>query len=81
MRELIRMGWHQDASNRPSIDAVYDELKQEYQILQGGTVSEKEMSHDRRRSTFVPSMLSNVNVSKLFRLNSSENVVGGTTRT
>ena len=70
MRELIRAGWHQDSFKRPSIDIVYDELKREYQILQGGKVSEGVLSHDRRRSTYVPSRIATVNVSKLVRMNS-----------
>eukprot|EP00984_Skeletonema_dohrnii_P036869 scaffold38314_cov139-Skeletonema_dohrnii-CCMP3373.AAC.1 len=29
MKELVRLGWHQDSSQRPSIDTVYEELKME----------------------------------------------------
>ena len=64
MRELIRVGWHQDASKRPSMDTVYNELRKEFQILQGAKLSENELSHDRRRSTHVPSGIK-VNVKML----------------
>ena len=78
VRELINMGWHQDSSKRPSIDTVYDELKSEYQTLLGGKVSEDQLSHDRRRSTYIPSRITTVNVSKLVRLNSMESNTGST---
>lgn len=71
LRDLIKVGWHQDASKRPSMDTVYEELKKEFQILHGLKLSEKELSHDRRRSTHVPSRISAVNMSTLLRVSSN----------
>jgi len=67
MRELVRLGWHQDSSERPSIDTVYEELKLEIMVLQGKKATDKALSHDRRRSTHVPGRLSTVDVSALLR--------------
>jgi len=72
MRELVRLGWHQDSSQRPSIDTVYEELKMELMVLQGKKATDKALSHDRRRSTHVPSRLSAVDVSALLRSSAAD---------
>ncbi len=53
MRDLISMGWSQRPKERPSIDAVYEELKNEYLRITNGRASEIAVTHDRRRSTHV----------------------------
>ena len=67
MRELVRLGWHQDSSQRPSMDTVYDKLRAEVMMLQGKTPGDKELSHDRRRSTFIPTRFSTVDIKNLLR--------------
>ena len=52
MRNLIGAGWCEDPGSRPSMDTVYDELKEEYLKLAPGNLTEAEVSHNRRRSTF-----------------------------
>jgi len=72
MRDLIASGWSQNPTNRPSMDRVYDELKSEYSKLAPGTVTEAQISHNRRRSTFVAQRISTMSVRHLMRLNSVE---------
>mmetsp|Transcript_24575 Transcript_24575/g.44121 ORF Transcript_24575/g.44121 Transcript_24575/m.44121 type:complete len:510 (-) Transcript_24575:82-1611(-) len=72
MRDLIASGWSQNPMNRPSMDRVYDELKSEYSKLAAGTVTEAQISHNRRRSTFVAQLVSTMSVRHLMRLNSVE---------
>ncbi len=67
MRELVRLGWHQDSSQRPSMDTMYEKLKMEVMVLQKKKATDKELSHDRRRSTYQPSRLSAVDVRELLR--------------
>ena len=67
MRELVRLGWHQESSQRPSMDTMYEKLKKEVMVLQKKKATDREMSHDRRRSTFTASRLSTVDVRMLFR--------------
>jgi len=67
MRELVRLGWHQESSQRPSMDTMYEKLKKEVMVLQNKKATDREMSHDRRRSTFTASRLSTVDVRMLLR--------------
>lgn len=67
MRELVRVGWDQDASQRPTMETMYEELKAELILLCGSEVTEQQLSHDRRRSTLLPSRLSAVDVKRLLR--------------
>ena len=53
MRELISAGWSQSPKERPSIDAVYEEIRNEYLRISKGELSEAAVTHDRRRSTHV----------------------------
>jgi len=72
MRNLVAEGWDQRANARPSIDKVYDELKKEYVKLSPRHLGEDEVSHDRRRSTFVVQRLLSTPMTSLMRLNSSD---------
>jgi len=72
MRNLVAEGWDQRANARPSIDKVYDELKKEYVKLSPGHLRENDISHNRRRSTFVVQRLTSMPMMHLMRLNSSE---------
>ena len=67
MRELVRAGWDQDASKRPAMETMYEELKAELILLCGSEVAEQHLSHDRRRSTLLPPRLSAVDVKRLLR--------------
>lgn len=51
--ELISTGWHADPKKRPTIDMVYEIIKKEYIRLAPHIVTENEVTHHRRRSTFV----------------------------
>jgi serine/threonine protein kinase len=53
LRSLIKVGWHQNPAKRPSMDAVYDKLRDVYTAIKPGVVNEEEISHNRRRSTYV----------------------------
>ena len=53
MRDLISAGWSQSPNERPSIDTVYEEIKNEYLRISKGEVGEAAVTHDRRRSTHV----------------------------
>ena len=53
MAEFISSGWSQNPKCRPTMDEVYEKLKSEYIKLASHTVTEGEVRHDRRRSTFV----------------------------
>ena len=53
LRSLIKVGWHQNPAKRPSMDAVYDKLRDVYTAIKPGVVKEEEISHNRRRSTYV----------------------------
>mmetsp|Transcript_25188 Transcript_25188/g.53623 ORF Transcript_25188/g.53623 Transcript_25188/m.53623 type:complete len:539 (-) Transcript_25188:537-2153(-) len=72
MRSLIMDGWSQRPRSRPSIDVVYEELKSEYVKLAPATVTEEEVSHNRRRSTFVAHTMNAKSMRHLMRLNSVE---------
>ena len=65
MRNLVSAGWSQDPSHRPSIDAVYEQLKNEYLKLSPGSITEGEISHNRRRSTFVARGIAGLSVRHL----------------
>ena len=47
------------------MDEMYDELKGMYTMLQPGSVTEEEVSHNRRRSTFVSSRISKMSMRHL----------------
>ena len=51
--ELISNGWHANPKKRPTIDMVYEIIKKEYIRLAPHVVTENEVTHHRRRSTFV----------------------------
>jgi len=53
MAELISSGLRQNPNLRPTMDEVCAKLKSEYIKLVSHTVTEGEVRHDRRRSTFV----------------------------
>lgn len=53
MRDLISMGWSQRPKERPSMDAMFEEVRNEYLRITKGNVSEIAVAHDRRRSTHV----------------------------
>ena len=53
MAKLISSGWSQNPKCRPTMDKVYEKLKSEYIKLAPHTVTDGEVRHDRRRSTFV----------------------------
>eukprot|EP00986_Skeletonema_menzelii_P006137 scaffold2316_cov135-Skeletonema_menzelii.AAC.12 len=67
MSELVRLGWHQDSSQRPSMDTMYEKLRTEVLMLQGGKLSDTALSHERRRSTFVPTRFSTVSIRHLLK--------------
>eukprot|EP00571_Detonula_confervacea_P011975 CAMPEP_0172306786 /NCGR_PEP_ID=MMETSP1058-20130122/7784_1 /TAXON_ID=83371 /ORGANISM="Detonula confervacea, Strain CCMP 353" /LENGTH=526 /DNA_ID=CAMNT_0013018779 /DNA_START=12 /DNA_END=1592 /DNA_ORIENTATION=+ len=73
MRVLVASGWSQNPNHRPSIDRVYEELKSEYLKLAPGKLSEGQLSHNRRRSTFVAQQINTQSVRRLMRLNSDLN--------
>lgn len=53
MRDLISLGWSQRPKTRPSMDAVYDEIRGEYVRMARCEITENAVTHDRRRSTHV----------------------------
>ena len=53
MAKLISSGWSQNPKCRPTMDKVYEKLKREYIKLTHHRVTEGEVGHSRRRSTFV----------------------------
>ncbi len=53
MRDLISAGWNQSPKERPSIDEVFEEARNEYLRLSKGELNETAVTHDRRRSTHV----------------------------
>lgn len=53
MRDVISSGWSQVAKERPSMEDIYQELKNKYLHITKGEVSEGVVTHDRRRSTHV----------------------------
>ena len=65
MRSLIASGWNQNPKVRPSMNEVYDQLKTAYTILQPGKVIMEDLSHNRRRSTFVVNRVSQLSVRHL----------------
>ena len=71
IRSLINSGWSQNPTKRPTIGVVYDELRSEYLNLSPGTVKPSDVSHNRRRSTFVPTP-NRMSIRQLMRLNSTE---------
>lgn len=71
MRNLIDAGWSQNPGKRPTIDEVYDELKMEYLRLVPGAATEGEISHNRRRSTYVAAQMKGVSVRRLMKLDSN----------
>ena len=72
IRSLISSGWSQNPTKRPTIGVVYDELRSEYLKLSPGTVKPSDVSHNRRRSTYVALQASKMSVRQLMRLNSVE---------
>lgn len=64
LRSLIAVGWHQKPSKRPSMNGIYIKLKTLYTALTPG-VSEAEISHDRRRSTYIANRLSKLSLKHL----------------
>ena len=71
MRSLIEAGWSQNPKKRPSMSQVYDTLRDEYLRLSPGTITEGEVSHNRRRSTYVAAAMPHLSVRNLMRLNSA----------
>ncbi len=63
MRNLIDAGWSQNPKKRPTMAAMYEELKDAYTTL--GKVSVEEVNHSRRRSTFVSKKVDLVSVRHL----------------
>lgn len=55
MRDMISTGWSQRPAERPSMDAVYEDIRNEYLRIAKCEITEKAATHDRRRSTHVPS--------------------------
>jgi serine/threonine protein kinase len=77
LRSLIHSGWSQTPRYRPSMDAVYETLKKEYlRLVPTGSVSEEDISHNRRRSTFVARNVNRLSVRHLMRLNTVESDAG-----
>lgn len=72
LRNLIAAGWSQNPNKRPPMDDVYEKLKQFYTALKPGTVSEEEVSHNRRRSTYVPGMWSKISIRHLMSVESKD---------
>ena len=73
MRDLISAGWSQKPSKRPTMAAVYDELRDEYlRLAPEIPASATAVSHNRRRSTFVARPVNRVSVRHLMRLNTVE---------
>jgi serine/threonine protein kinase len=72
LRSLIAAGWQQNASKRPSMDEVYDKLRTWYTILKPGSVSEAEISHNRRRSTYISGRFSKMSIRHLMTVESRE---------
>lgn len=67
MRNLIHAGWSQNPKKRPSMDDMYEQLKVAYVTL--GKVAVEEVSHNRRRSTFVATSMSKMSVRHLTNIN------------
>ena len=74
LRSLISVGWHHNPSKRPSMDEIYDKLRTLYTVLAPGCVSEEEISHNRRRSTYISARLSRISFKHLMTLESKESV-------
>eukprot|EP00804_Cyclotella_cryptica_P031212 CCRYP_020320-RB/>CCRYP_020320-RB protein AED:0.34 eAED:0.34 QI:0/0/0/1/1/0.5/2/0/228 len=72
LRTLIAAGWSQNPNKRPQMDEVYEKLKQIYTALKPGRVSEEEVSHSRRRSTYVPDMWSRISIRHIMSVEGKE---------
>ena len=72
LRSLIAVGWHQVPSKRPSMDEIYDKLKTLYTALKPGS-SEEEISHNRRRSTYISNRLRKMSLGHFMTQSSGEN--------
>ena len=66
MRTLISAGWNQNPKIRPSMDDVYEQLKVAYVTI-GNVSSLEDISHTRRRSTFVAKKLSQISLRHLMQ--------------
>lgn len=75
LRSLIAAGWHQTPSKRPSMDDMYGKLRTFYTVLKPGCVSEEEISHNRRRSTYVNERLRKLSLRHLMSTVSSKNSI------
>lgn len=71
LRALVCSGWDQNPRGRPSIDEMYDQLKAEYLKLAPRSTTEAEISHNRRRSTFVAVNLQGFSVRNFLRYDST----------
>jgi len=77
LRALVSSGWSQTPENRPSIDQIYDALGGEYlRLAPAGSVLQSQMSHNRRRSTYVAQRITDMSVRRLMRLNTVESETG-----
>lgn len=65
IRTLIAAGWSQNPVKRPNMNEVYDDLKRIYTVTKPGIVSVEEISHNRRRSTYIPDRFSKFSVRHL----------------
>lgn len=72
LRSLIAVGWHHNPSKRPEMDEIYDKLRTLYTALKPGCVSEEEISHNRRRSTYISQRLSKMSLKNLMTVDSSK---------
>lgn len=71
LRSLINVGWHQKPSKRPSMNEIYIKLKTLYTAL-SPDVAEEEISHDRRRSTYIANRLSKMSLKHLMAIETKD---------
>lgn len=72
LRSLIAVGWHHNPSKRPGMDEIYDKLRTLYTVLKPGCVYEEEISHNRRRSTYINQRLSKMSLRHLMTVENKE---------